>query len=149
MAKNAADGWARAQELDERVRDLEAQLAAAWDQAHQLDTALKAEVEARTTYTTYLSEANYNADGLMVWLKAVPFMTNPEFMAAYAAGMDSGHHIFRAPGSHDDIHLEWRTHVVVWAAEHATRLEGDFVECGVNTRHVLVGDLQVPRFQPA
>ncbi len=26
---------------------------------------------------------------------------------------------------------EWKNHVACWAAEHGTRLEGDFVECGV------------------
>jgi O-methyltransferase len=29
--------------------------------------------------------------------------------------------------------LEWRAHVCCWAASHAKRLQGDFVECGVNT----------------
>lgn len=28
--------------------------------------------------------------------------------------------------------LRWRAHVVCWAAEHGTKLAGDFVECGVN-----------------
>ncbi|VTR93087.1 Uncharacterized protein OS=Candidatus Nitrospira defluvii GN=NIDE3429 PE=4 SV=1: TylF [Gemmata massiliana] len=27
--------------------------------------------------------------------------------------------------------IEWRTHILCWAARHALRLEGDFVECGV------------------
>ena len=39
----------------------------------------------------------------------------------------------RAPGSRADLHIEWRVHVLLWAAEHAAKLEGDFVECGVNT----------------
>lgn len=29
--------------------------------------------------------------------------------------------------------IEWRIHVLCWAASHACRLEGDFVDCGVNT----------------
>ena len=29
--------------------------------------------------------------------------------------------------------IRWRIHVLCWAAAHATHLEGDFVDCGVNT----------------
>lgn len=47
--------------------------------------------------------------------------------------MDSGHHIARPPGSDEDLHIEWRLHVLLWAASQALRLPGDFVECGVNT----------------
>ena len=47
--------------------------------------------------------------------------------------MLSGHHISRPPGSEGDIHIEWRIHVLLWAAAHAVNLEGDLVECGVNT----------------
>jgi len=47
--------------------------------------------------------------------------------------MDTGHKINRARGSRDDIHIEWRIHVLCWAGFHATHLPGDFVECGVNT----------------
>lgn len=54
-------------------------------------------------------------------------------MTAYRAGMNSGHHIGRPPGSQEDIHIEWRTHICCWAAWHAKQLPGDFVECGVNT----------------
>jgi hypothetical protein len=31
-----------------------------------------------------------------------------------------------------DPHIEWRVHVALWAAHTASRLPGDFVECGVN-----------------
>lgn len=54
-------------------------------------------------------------------------------MRAYRLGMDSGHKIGRRAGSRDDIHIEWRVHIAIWAACHATHLDGDFVECGVNT----------------
>jgi hypothetical protein len=47
--------------------------------------------------------------------------------------MQSGHHIVRPPGSDDDIHIEWRVHVLLWAASQAMHVPGDFVECGVNT----------------
>jgi hypothetical protein len=54
-------------------------------------------------------------------------------MAAYRAGMDSGHKIGRPTGSTEDIHIEWRIHICCWAAWHAKQLPGDFVECGTNT----------------
>jgi hypothetical protein len=60
-------------------------------------------------------------------------MNDPPFVAAYQRGMDSGHKICRATGSKTDIHIEWRVHVILWAAWHANKLRGDFVECGVNT----------------
>ena len=47
--------------------------------------------------------------------------------------MDSGHKIGRPKGSSEDIHIEWRVYVCCWAAFHASKLPGDFVECGVNT----------------
>ena len=76
---------------------------------------------------------SYNADSLLVYHKAVAFIDEPRFQRAYRRGMDSGHHIARSPGSNEDLHIEWRIHVVLWAATHAARLAGDFVECGVNT----------------
>ena len=60
-------------------------------------------------------------------------MDDERFTTAYHRGMDSGHHILRSPGSTEDIHVEWRVHVLCWAAQHAAQLDGDFVECGVNT----------------
>jgi len=80
-----------------------------------------------------MAEPNYAADSLAVWYKSVDFLQDPRFVAAYRRGMDSGHHIGRPPGSREDIHVEWRVHVLLWAAQHAVKLEGDFVECGVNT----------------
>lgn len=80
-----------------------------------------------------MDEPNYAFDSLAVWHKSVDFMQDPRFIAAYQRGMDSGHHIARPVGSREDIHIEWRVHVILWAAQHAVKLEGDFVECGVNT----------------
>jgi hypothetical protein len=76
---------------------------------------------------------SYCADWLAVWHKHVGFLKDPRFLSAYRRGMSSGHHIGREPGSYDDIHIEWRIHVLLWAASWAAKLEGDFVECGVNT----------------
>jgi O-methyltransferase len=76
---------------------------------------------------------SYDADFLRTWNKSVDFLTDPRFMSAYRRGMDSGHAIGRPLGSREDIHIEWRIHVCCWAAAHAVRLPGDFVECGTNT----------------
>ena len=76
---------------------------------------------------------SYSADWLTVWHKNVDFLSDEKFMTAYRLGMDSGHHIARPRGSSDDLHIEWRVHVLLWAASHAAKLGGDFVECGVNT----------------
>ena len=78
-------------------------------------------------------EPNYTADFLAVWHKNVDFLKEDRFAEAYRRGMDSGHRICREPGSKTDIHIEWRVHVICWAAAHAAHLPGDFVECGVNT----------------
>lgn len=76
---------------------------------------------------------SYDSDFLRVWRKDPRFLRDPAFVRAYGRGMDSGHAIGRPAGSSDDIHIEWRIHVLTWAAWHASRLPGDFVECGVNT----------------
>jgi O-methyltransferase len=76
---------------------------------------------------------SYDADNLTVHQKSVDFLSDPRFRTAYERGMDSGHHLCRPPGSREDLHIEWRVHVILWAAAHALRLSGDFVECGVNT----------------
>ena len=70
----------------------------------------------------------YSADGFATTHNAT-FLGDPRFRAAYGAGVDSGHRIC-AP---KDLHIEWRVYVCCWAAEHALRLQGDFVECGVST----------------
>jgi len=50
-------------------------------------------------------------------------MDDPLFRKAYARGV-------RAAGQ--DYNWHWRVHVGLWAAACASRLDGDFVECGVN-----------------
>jgi hypothetical protein len=50
-------------------------------------------------------------------------MDDPAFRKAYGRGI-------RAAG--DDYRWHWRVHVGLWTASYAARLEGDFVECGVN-----------------
>ena len=71
-------------------------------------------------------------DRLATWDKSVSFRADPRFMRAYERGIRSGH-LFGAMGAVQDIGIHWRVAIVCWAAWHAARLPGDFVECGVNT----------------
>lgn len=74
--------------------------------------------------------ANYHGDGLAVWTKNVDFLSDPKFVQAYERAVNSGHH-FGQQGV--KIKIEWRVNTALWAAQQAARLDGDFVECGVNT----------------
>jgi precorrin-6B methylase 2 len=64
----------------------------------------------------------YDQDGLRS-IHNHEFMDDPAFREAYERGV-------RAAG--DDYRWHWRVHIGLWAAACAARLEGDFVECGVN-----------------
>jgi len=77
-----------------------------------------------------LLDANYYGDGLAVWTKNVDFLADPRFVRAYDLAADSGHHFGHKS---EKIKIEWRVKTALWAAQQAARLEGDFVECGVNT----------------
>ncbi len=75
----------------------------------------------------------YQGDFLRTELKSLDFLVDPKFRRAYQRGMNSGHHIGRPPGSTEDIHVEFRVYMLLWAAQHALHVPGNFVECGVNT----------------
>lgn len=64
----------------------------------------------------------YGADGLRT-IHNHDFIRDPAFARAYSRGV-------AAAG--EDYGWEWRVHIGLWAATSAARLEGDFVECGVN-----------------
>ncbi len=51
------------------------------------------------------------------------FMESPRFCRAYNRGV-------RTCGQ--DYKWHWRVHVALWVASRASKLDGDFVECGVN-----------------
>jgi hypothetical protein len=72
---------------------------------------------AKITYDKDLLYTYNNAD----------FLKNPLFQKAYA-------HVKRLDTSGiTGSGIEWRIHVLCWAAYHASHLDGDFVDCGVNT----------------
>ena len=64
----------------------------------------------------------YDQDGLRS-VHNHEFMGDPSFRKAYERGI-------RATGQ--DYQWHWRVHVGLWVATCASRLPGDFVECGVN-----------------
>jgi hypothetical protein len=64
----------------------------------------------------------YDQDGLRS-IHNHEFMNDPLFRQAYQRGV-------AAVGT--DYQWHWRVHVGLWVAESASRLQGDFVECGVN-----------------
>lgn len=70
-----------------------------------------------------LTEVSYSQDGLITQHNA-DFMKDERFARAYQIG--------EATNSWNGWQVHWRVHVACWAAERAVRLEGDFVECGVN-----------------
>jgi len=66
----------------------------------------------------------YAQDGL-VSVHSHTFIRDPLFIKAYARGV-------QAIGGVDTYQWHWRIHIGLWVANVASRLEGDFVECGVN-----------------
>jgi O-methyltransferase len=69
------------------------------------------------------SSIRHDEDGVIT-LHDASFAADPRFDAAYRAG--------EATGSWSGASIRWRAHVACWAASIGARLEGDFVECGVN-----------------
>jgi len=70
----------------------------------------------------------YRADGLAVTRRNLGFLRDPRFDEAWrkaAAGAAA------AFPNGDVPDVRWRAHVACWAAQHAMRHDGDFVECGV------------------
>lgn len=69
------------------------------------------------------------AHDLLYTYHSCDFMTDPRFISAYAAGKSTDIH----KSILDNYEIYWRIHVLCWAASQAVHLEGDFVDCGVNT----------------
>ena len=71
---------------------------------------------------------SYDGSGLRTFGKSTNFLDDPQFQDAFAVGWST---TTKTRENIDDC--RWIVHVALWAASHAARLEGDFVECGVNT----------------
>lgn len=63
------------------------------------------------------------SDDALICFNNDAFRDDPEFRRAYQRGV-------QALGGQDFYHWEWRFHVGMWAATSASKLDGDFVECG-------------------
>jgi O-methyltransferase len=76
---------------------------------------------------------DYRSPTLAVWHHSVDFAADARFMSAYRSGMGTAAGFFARAGIPGDVAHEWPVAVACWAGWHAARLDGDFVECGVNT----------------
>jgi hypothetical protein len=72
-------------------------------------------------------KADYTADNLAVRRKNLGFMSDPVFVGAWAKAVEGN--LAGWNGAPPDI--RWRAHTALWAARHAMKIEGDFVEAGV------------------
>lgn len=72
----------------------------------------------------YLGPITYDTDSLTT-SNNCDFIKEPRFAKAYQAAADTK--------PWEGFTLQWRTYIVCWFAEMVKDLEGDFVECGVNT----------------
>lgn len=72
---------------------------------------------------------DYFADGVGTQGKNLSHFNREPFASAALAASQGSIGVY-GPGL---IDVRWRQHIACWAAKHALSLEGDFVECGVNT----------------
>jgi hypothetical protein len=72
----------------------------------------------------YLGPITYDTDSLTT-SNNCDFIKEPRFAKAYAAAA--------ATKPWEGFSLQWRTYIVCWFADMVKGLEGDYVECGVNT----------------
>ncbi len=83
-------------------------------------------VDLKDYYVLPKKDIRYANDLLFTYHNA-DFMTEPRFAESYRLCKEIGGDLLR------DYDIQWRVHVLCWAASHAAKLEGDFVDCGVNT----------------
>ncbi|UWZ86378.1 TylF/MycF family methyltransferase [Occallatibacter riparius] len=76
-----------------------------------------------------LRKSDYHADGVAVRGKNLSALSESAFDHAYHESI----RLNRAGWPNGVPDVRWRAHVCCWAARNALLLEGDFVECGVNT----------------
>lgn len=74
----------------------------------------------------------YDQDGLRT-IHNHEFMLEPSFREAYERGVRSQGTMKLVDSPEEpEYHCHWRVHIALWAAFLASKLEGDYVECGVN-----------------
>lgn len=72
------------------------------------------------------NQLTYSADHLYT-LHNADFINQPKFKEVYAEVKEIGGPLL------EDYDIQWRIHVICWFANFVKNLEGDFVDCGVNT----------------
>jgi hypothetical protein len=105
-----------------RVQALDNELTSSWAYARTLDEQVAATQVADRGPAMQLSKSS-------LWDAEVALGHDERFAAAYAAGLRAGHMVEHPGGRADERSVEWRTRIVCWAAQHAARLDGAFVEC--------------------
>jgi O-methyltransferase len=75
-------------------------------------------------HSHYTGPITYDTDSITTSNNA-DFIQEPRFARAFAAALETKHGV--------NFPLQWRTYIVCWLADHVKTLEGDFVECGVDT----------------
>ena len=65
----------------------------------------------------------YAEDNLFTF-NAAPFLDDEKFLRAYHFGAQTN--------SWHGVSIRWRAYIACWAGSYASKLDGDFVECGVN-----------------
>jgi len=84
----------------------------------------KINISSKLVANHYHGPITYDMDGLTTSNNA-DFVNEPRFKKAYQAAVDTK--------PWDGFTLQWRVYIICWFANHVKNLEGDFVECGVNT----------------
>lgn len=72
---------------------------------------------------------DYQADGLIVTGHNLEFLDEPSFRSAWLKAAE----INKIGWGSAVPDIRWRVHIAIWASQHALKLDGDFVECGVHT----------------
>lgn len=81
-------------------------------------------VNEKSLPNIFLGPITYSTDSLLT-SNNCDFIHESRFSKAYKAAA--------ATNPWEGFSLQWRVYVVCWFANHVKNLEGDFVECGVNT----------------
>ena len=83
-------------------------------------------LETDNYYMIEKKHIRYAHDLLFTYHNA-DFVQEPKFKEAYRICKDLGGELLK------NYDIEWRIHVLCWAASQACKLKGDFVDCGVYT----------------
>jgi hypothetical protein len=113
-----------AESLDHLVHAMHTSGRLARLSAAQVETIVHAlRASGHLRHYVSLENCTYNQANLITFCNA-DALKAPLFREAYRLG--------KATDSWKGLEIEWRVYVICWAAAHGAKLEGDFVECGVN-----------------